>query len=102
MVLLPNTPLPSAIALAEEILAIFQQRNLPHAATSLGRISVSIGVTTCNTAEACSPSGLVESADSALYEAKHAGRNRLAVAGEHGVISSCTDCSCIDGTQKPA
>ncbi|MBZ0069356.1 MAG: GGDEF domain-containing protein [Thiobacillus sp.] len=102
VVLLPNTPLPSAIALAEEILAIFQQRNLPHAATSLGRISVSIGVTTCNTAEACSPSGLVESADSALYEAKHAGRNRLAVAGEHGVISSCDDCSCNDGKQKPA
>ncbi len=102
VVLLPNTPLSSAIALAEEILAIFQQRNLPHAATSLGRISVSIGVTTCNTAEACSPSGLVESADSALYEAKHAGRNRLAVAGEHGVISSCTDCSGVEGSQKPA
>lgn len=102
VVLLPNTPLSSAIALAEEILAIFQQRNLPHAATSLGRISVSIGVTTCDTAEACSPSGLVESADNALYEAKHAGRNRLAVAGENDVISSCTGCSDIDGTQKLA
>jgi diguanylate cyclase (GGDEF)-like protein len=100
VVLLPNTPLPSAISLAEEILAIFQQSSLPHAATSLGRISVSIGVTTCNTAEACSPSGLVESADSALYGAKHAGRNRLAVVDENDVISSCTGCSGIDDAQK--
>ena len=95
VVLLPNTSLPSAIALAEEALAIFQQRNLPHAATSLGRISVSIGVATCNTAEACSPSGLVESADHALYEAKNAGRNRLAVAGENDVVNKCDGCSSL-------
>lgn len=95
VVLLPNTPLPSAIALGEEVLAIFQQQNLPHAAAPLGRISVSIGVTTCCTADACSPSGLVESADHALYEAKHAGRNRLAVAGEHDAVTQCDGCSSL-------
>ena len=63
--------------------------------TSLGRISVSIGVATCNTAEACSPSGLVESADHALYEAKNAGRNRLAVAGENDVVNKCDGCSSL-------
>lgn len=92
VVLLPNTPLPSAIALGEEILANLQQRNLPHAATPLGRISVSIGVNTCCPSEDGSPSCLIESADSALYEAKRTGRNRVAVVGEDGAVGKCADC----------
>jgi diguanylate cyclase (GGDEF)-like protein len=92
VVLLPNTPLPSAIALGEEILAILQQKSLPHAAAPLGRISVSIGVNTCCPAEVGSPSGLIESADHALYEAKRTGRNRVAVVGENGVVGKCAEC----------
>jgi diguanylate cyclase (GGDEF)-like protein len=101
VVLLPNTPLPSAMALAEEILAVLQQKHLPHAAAPLGRISVSIGVNTCCPSEAGSPSGLIESADHALYEAKRTGRNRLAVVGENGVAGKCADCPGFAGAQKP-
>jgi diguanylate cyclase (GGDEF)-like protein len=101
IVLLPNTPLPSAMALAEEILAVLQQKHLPHAAAPLGRISVSIGVNTCCPSEAGSPSGLIESADHALYEAKRTGRNRLAVVGENGVAGKCADCPGFAGAQKP-
>lgn len=46
----------------------------------LPRITASIGVA-CYPTDADSPSALVERADQALYEAKRAGKNRVAVAG---------------------
>ena len=45
-----------------------------------GRVTVSVGIAECPT-NGDTPESLIESADAAMYEAKHGGRNRLAVAG---------------------
>jgi diguanylate cyclase (GGDEF)-like protein len=44
-----------------------------------GRLTISIGVATCPD-DATDPEGLVRAADSALYAAKHAGRDRVVLA----------------------
>jgi diguanylate cyclase (GGDEF)-like protein len=92
-ILMPNTPLASAIELGEEILAALASASLPHAASPLGRVSVSIGAYACCAAEPCSPACLVEAADCALYEAKRAGRNRLVSASGAGLLEKCSSCA---------
>jgi two-component system, cell cycle response regulator len=49
-----------------------------------GRITISIGVATCPD-DAGDPETLVRSADSALYAAKHAGRDRVVLSTKPGV-----------------
>lgn len=78
-VLLPDTDLPGAAALAERIRATIEARaiSLPN---TQGHITVSIGVATMTGCEDGEPSGLVRAADSALYLAKRDGRNLVRVA----------------------
>jgi len=91
-VLLPEASQQSAVTLAEKLLAALQLMNMPHAASPLGRVSVSIGVASCCASEQCKPAGLISVADAALYEAKHAGRNRLEVAGLGASLGRCAEC----------
>jgi diguanylate cyclase (GGDEF)-like protein len=81
-VLLPDTDAPGAAVLAERIRAAVEQRNIPHPTMLRGCVTISIGVATLAGKESVDPAVLVRAADTALYEAKRAGRNRVRV-GEH-------------------
>jgi non-specific serine/threonine protein kinase len=78
---LPETPLSGAIELGEEIRAAIEHLAIPHEGSSLGRVSVSIGVATLLPRPDLDPEALVQTADRLLYEAKAAGRNRVCADG---------------------
>jgi diguanylate cyclase len=76
-IILRNTELRSAIALADQVRAAVMNRELIKRSTGeqLGRITISIGVATLCANE--SPRSLIERADVCLYAAKRIGRNRV-------------------------
>ncbi len=79
-VLLPDTPLKGAQAVAENIRAFFSTATLKTSGSdkTLGKLTVSIGVASYRAGE--SPKDFVQRADEALFTAKAGGRNRLALA----------------------
>ena len=76
-IVLPNTVLRSATTVADHIRRAVMTKQLMKRSTheALGRITVSIGVATFVPGE--SAASLIGRADSCLYAAKHAGRNRV-------------------------
>jgi len=76
-VVLPDTKLEHAMSLAERIRHLVNARQLVKKATgeSMGRISVSIGVTECSGNELADD--CYDRADQCMYAAKEAGRNRV-------------------------
>lgn len=78
-VLLPDTDLPGAAALAERLRATIEERVIRHHG-SPRTITVSVGVATMTGSEEGEPSALVRAADGALYQAKRDGRNLVRVA----------------------
>ena len=77
-VILPDTDLDSALAIAER----FRQVIESHAWT-LRPITTSIGVA-CTTTYGANPGALIEAADKALYQAKRGGRNQVFAASADG------------------
>ena len=75
-ILLPQTTIDEAVAIAERIRANVEAAEFP-----CRKVTVSIGVSSC-TSELCTTDGVVQAADKALYAAKHAGRNNVKVAEE--------------------
>lgn len=73
-VVLPNTSAEGAMALAERL-----REAVAHVSWPLRPITVSVGIAS-QTAAAEDPLTLIGAADQALYEAKRAGRNRVAQA----------------------
>jgi diguanylate cyclase (GGDEF)-like protein len=81
VVLLPKTAPDGVTAIAIQICGAVETLAIPHTASSLGRITISVGTATCVPAHDESPHTLLHAADDALYRAKHAGRNCVAGAG---------------------
>jgi diguanylate cyclase len=76
-VVLPDTDLPKALAVAEQIRRAVMARELKKKSTGeiLGRITVSVGVAMLQPAD--ERDALIDRADACLYAAKRGGRNRV-------------------------
>ena len=81
-VLLPQTSLLGAAALAEQIRRTVEQGRIcrPDGDESIGQVTLSVGVAAAKPGDTLE--ALLERADAAMYTAKRAGRNRVSVAGE--------------------
>lgn len=75
-----ETDMDTMRVLAEEIRAALESSALPHTASPLGRVTVSLGVAVLVPAADLSPEDLLRRADAALYCAKAQGRNRVVLA----------------------
>jgi len=78
-VILPNQSLKGAAIVAERIRCRVEQLHLPNLGSAQHVVTVSIGAATALAAPGSDPSQLVATADSALYRAKHMGRNRISL-----------------------
>ncbi|MHB8433728.1 MAG: diguanylate cyclase [Candidatus Tyrphobacter sp.] len=91
-VLLAETDLAGAVAVAENIRLAVERLQIPHAGTSIGTVSISAGVATVTPSPNEASAALVEAADLALYRAKSAGRNRIvagAYVSEGSIVQRC-------------
>jgi len=77
--ILPNTSLQGAVCIAENIQAHLQKLTLPHKASPIGRVTISIGIAVTIPSIKNSPKDLLKTADQALYNAKANGRNRFSI-----------------------
>ncbi|MTJ08155.1 PAS domain S-box protein [Anabaena sp. UHCC 0204] len=80
VVILPNTDVESAIAVAERIHAAIQDLAIPHRASEArDTVTISLGMTSIIPTSESSPATLIEQADQALYRAKQQGRNQSVI-----------------------
>ena len=78
VVLMPNTNQKGAQAVAERVGERIRTLALPHAHSDVAaHVTVSIGVSSALPCTEQAASSLVAMADTALYSAKHAGRDRV-------------------------
>lgn len=77
VLILPTTPPSGAEEVAARVQANLEQLHLRHTAAPLGQVTLSMGLTSLPPGGDLSAVGLLAQADTALYQAKHAGRNRF-------------------------
>ncbi|MCE2570344.1 GGDEF domain-containing response regulator [Motilimonas eburnea] len=86
-VLLPNTDVSGAIAVADNILNSMNTVKIPHHGIQpSGHVTVSIGINADPSREPINVNDFLAHADEALYQAKHAGRNRAVVYPHHANV----------------
>lgn len=84
-ILLPATEPDGAVIVAERIRAAVESLKLPHAQSDVGPyVTVSIGVGSVDASQSAPPTNLIAAADSALYQAKREGRNRVVGSARTG------------------
>jgi diguanylate cyclase (GGDEF)-like protein len=79
--ILPDTDAAGAWNTAERVRSAVAALEIPHAASLVGRVTVSIGVATAYPQAEQKAAVLIREADEALYEAKRNGRNRVHAVG---------------------
>jgi diguanylate cyclase (GGDEF)-like protein len=78
VVLLPDTQLAGAVALAEKIRSAIYNLEIAHSASTTGFVTISAGVSAlAPIIHVHTPLEFIRSADKALYAAKHEGRNTV-------------------------
>jgi diguanylate cyclase (GGDEF)-like protein len=88
-VLLPNTDVAHAVAIADNIRSAIHSLEIEHSGSPAGFVTISAGVDArVPTRDAGEATELILAADKALYEAKKKGRNRVLAA--RGNLSSST------------
>jgi diguanylate cyclase (GGDEF)-like protein len=90
-VILPDTDLDGACAVAEKIRLAVASLGIPHADSATGTVTLSLGVYTAHAAIDGSdqPSDWIAAADGMLYQAKAGGRNRLAARDGMAAAAFC-------------
>lgn len=83
--LLPECDLAASQSKAEELRVAVTKRNIPHEISpTADMVTVSLGIASVVPNGDCTPESLLAAADSALYAAKSAGRNRTATGSIAG------------------
>lgn len=90
VLLLPETKLADALGIAEKLRVLIAALAVTYQNQQLGQITVSIGVSE-SLHHGHSAALLLRAADLALYEAKSAGRNRVAVAADRMISEISKD-----------
>jgi diguanylate cyclase len=87
-VLLPDTDMPGAIQVAQEILQAIVGLGIAHSDNPCAVVTASAGVSTAlATSQEMTPAGMIKAADACLYYAKHSGRNRIhAISAEDPLL----------------
>lgn len=80
-VVLPETDAEAALLVGERCRTLVEELNVNYGAKLPLKVTASIGLAAVPDAGICDLDGLIKVADSALYRAKGAGRNRLVAAG---------------------
>ncbi|NJK80552.1 MAG: GGDEF domain-containing protein [Chloroflexaceae bacterium] len=87
-IIAPDTALHEALRRAEAIQACITRLTVMHNRRCLSQVTVSIGIATTPDHGADAQS-LLCAADTALYQAKHNGRNRIVLAGQSALTAAC-------------
>jgi diguanylate cyclase (GGDEF)-like protein len=81
VIVLPDSTLEGAADIAERIRRSVKALGIPHAHSSSGEmVTISVGVASIVPKSGTAPSQLIKLVDTALYSAKHSGRDRVMVA----------------------
>ena len=76
-VIMPSTDLEGSIRIAEEIRQAMHVADIDHDGSPLGKLTVSMGVTSLTPAKEFTVEAFIENTDKALYRAKNNGRDRI-------------------------